>query len=661
MKYKTIGLLMAVFFVVAATAGISSAFPDTEKPVVEGSITYDPVTVHADVVDLGDLDDITVYFRYREKGRVGWTETEKRKMSSEGTYSKILTDIDPDINYEFQVVVEWIGDEDLIFETEKKPAEFQLSNLRAVPEEAYVDEYTSLEVDVENIGGQTGDITVDFFINERTKISEKVEVGAGDSKTVTASYVPSKGGVYNVRADGMTTDFRAYDLPSVEAKHVTGVTHDSAVLVAELTNMGLEDSVDVFFRYRTEEDGWVETPKQTMLSEGKFSYKVDDLDMDSDYRFRAVVEWDDRHRVGEAQFIETRDIDIKPNAVADEVLRGVNDIGVFFWGEGVSLDSNIAEYRWDFDGDGEWDYVSDETGITSHVFKEPGIYEAVFEIDDDKGRTDSKSVDVIIEERKQPLYKIEETADGHTRDVYFDTDYRYDEEMDKTRVAINVKNSARRSRDVSVTIDVPKEVVDSIENMNIYPRPTEVVKTNPEFMWEFELDVGETGRVEMEFDGFVEAGRFDEMEMVQAYGEEDKRTRTVTGLILQGVRRIWGFIVIVIVVIIVILLAVSDRNRHIVKNVFSKFSQTFLENGESDESSMETSRKDELDREFVETARRVKEALRRDKVISPNSVVDRLEKANMALENGDFECFRHYLGEVENQINYSFTNNSMVS
>ncbi len=662
MKYKLSVVLMAFAMFTALAIGMNIATAEERnKPVIEGSLTYDPVTVHADVVDLADLDEVDIYFRYREEGRKGWTETEKRTMGSEGTYSKILTDIDPDINYEFQVVVEWIGEEDLIFETEEKPAEFEFSNLRAEPEDVYVNEHTILKIDVENVGGQKGETTVDFEVSDKTVISETAEVGAGETKTVSASYVPEEKSKYYVEAADMTSSFEAYDLPSVEAKYAESITHESAVLVAELTNIGLEDNVDVYFKYRNGDGEWVETERQEMSSEGVFSQKVKDLDIDTEYRFRAVVEWDDRYKVGEAQFRETKDIEVKPNAVADEALKGVNDIGIFFWGEGVSLGGDIVEYRWDFYGDGEWDYVDEESGKTLYTYEETGTYTARFEIEDEQGKVDSKDVDVTVSERRKPLYKIEETADGVTRDVYFDTDYFYYEDEDETRVAVNVKNSADEERKVNLTVDVPKDVASSLDEVGTFPRPTEVIEENPKVSWVFTLDEGQTGRIEMSFDGHVEAGRFDEMRMIQAYGEDEVERRTVTGLLIRGARNVWGFIVIIIVVIIVVLLATTDKGKEKVSVFVSKFEETFLERREEESKERKVSRKKELDKEFVETARRVKEAVKKDEVTNPHSVVHNLEKANDALENGDFRQFRHHLGEVENEMSCGVFSNNVVS
>ncbi len=657
MKYKAIGLLIAMVFVVASTAGVGLAlYEEKERPIIEGSVTYDPVTVHADVVDLANLDEVVVYFRYREKGREGWTETEKRTMSSEGTYSKILTDIDPDTNYDFQVVVEWIGDEDLIFETERKPAEFQMSGLRAVPEKVYIDEHTSLRMDIENIGGQPGETAVGFVVNEKTEISETVSVDAGETKTVSVSYLTDNKGTYRVDAEGMTTYFEVHDLPSVEAKYAKSITHDSAVLVADLTNIGLEESVDVYFRYRTEENGWEETPRQEMYSEGRFSHEVSGLDIDSDYRFRAVVEWDDRHRVGESKFIETSDIEVRPNAVTDTYLRGVDGVGVFFWGQGTSLSSDITEYRWDFYGDGDWDYVSSETGKTIHTYSETGTYNAVFEVEDHRGRTDSQDVEVVVAERKYPMYEVEDIADGFTRDVYFDTEYLYDQEDDQTRIALNIKNTASERRNITVTIDIPKDVASSIEDMDMFPAPTEILEENPEVVWNFVLEGDETGRFEMAFDGHIEPGRFDEMRMVQAYGEEQHERRTITGLFIRGITRIWGFIVILIVAIALVLVFVgSDRFRETVFRSLSRFEQMFLAERETDEQK-KTRKKEELDRRFIDTARSVKKALRRDDISNPHRVVDRLEMANDALDRGNISCFEQYIGEVQRQINRS-TNN----
>lgn len=57
---------------------------------------------------------------------------------------------------------------------------------------------------------------------------------------------------------------------------------------------------------------------------------------------------------------------------------------VVFTGVGIDDDGSIASFRWDFDGDGEWDWTG-EVGARIHVYDRPGSFQAVLQVEDDEG------------------------------------------------------------------------------------------------------------------------------------------------------------------------------------------------------------------------------------------------------------------------------------
>ena len=68
------------------------------------------------------------------------------------------------------------------------------------------------------------------------------------------------------------------------------------------------------------------------------------------------------------------------------------DVGedVIFQGTGVDEDGSVVAFRWDFDGDGTWDYEGD-IGARIHVYTIPGSYKTVLQVEDEKGATASDS------------------------------------------------------------------------------------------------------------------------------------------------------------------------------------------------------------------------------------------------------------------------------
>ncbi len=657
MKAKILGIAIVVAFVLTFTSLVPVTASENKAPEVLGSLTYDPVTLHANIVDIHDIDEVKIYFRYREKDEEEWTETEKRIMEEEGKYSRVLDDVDPENKYEFEVVVEWDDDKLMTFSTEPRPAEFEISDLRAEPEKLYIGDHTKLKVDVENTGGQEGSTEVDFII-DGTIVSEEVELGPGERKTVSASYVPEEEGKYEAKVDSQSVVFEAFELPSIRAESVTDVTHSSAVLTANVESLGIEDEINIYFKYRAENEDWRKTPKEVLESEGEYTRKIEGLEPDTTYEFKAVGVWDDKRYTTKERFQESKTIPVEPKAFVEEKTRGVNDIGVLFLGEGMSLDSEIIEYRWDFYDDGEWDYKSNETGKTVYAYEETGEYEAVFEVEDAKGKTGSATVSVHVRQRKQPIYEIVEESEASERDVHFKTNHHYDEELDETTISINVKNNADVRRDVSITLNIPKDAISSFEEMETYPNPTEILEENPRVVWNFTLPGDETARIEVSSDGYIEPEMFDGMKMVQVYEtEEELKIRTVTGLITRGVRRIWGFIAIVVIAVVVVLLLVGKKQRKSAFDSLAKIKKS-VEKKDDDE---KESKKEEFDEKLIETARKAKEAVRENRVSDPRSLVRNLERANEALERGEFGRFEQHLHRTENEMNCSVMSNNVVS
>lgn len=657
MKYKTVGFLLVTLLAMVASASCGFALSGSRSnPVIETTVAYDPVTLQANLVNMTGIEELELYFRYRKEGAEKWKETRRKTMTSKGEYSQVLEDIDPDTKYEFEVVAEWEEGEVATFETEPEPAKFEFYNLRVEPEEAYINETVEMKIDAKNVGGRAGEETVNFAVDGEIVASKTAEAEAGEKTTVSAEYVPEEKGSYEVGAANGTASFEVYSLPSVEGREAANVTHDSAVLVGEVTNIGLEKSVDAYFKYRPAGENWKETSRQSLESEGEFSERVEDLDPEATYEFRAVVEWDDRRAMEEELALESKPVTVKPKALAGGDMKGVADIGVFLWGEGKSLDSEIVEYRWDFDDDGTWDYNSSETGRTLHTYREAGIYNATLQVEDEEGERSVDTTEVEVRERKQPLYEIEEKVNEAGGEVYFDTQYLYREEENRTNMALNMENTAEGPRHVSVAIDLPKEIASSFKDVETFPRPVEVLEENSKAVWNFTLGGGETARIEISLEGHTETERFDGMKITTTY-ETGKgvKTRTITGLITRVVTSRWS-ILTVIVIVALFLIFFGDRAEEVAGKV-SRVSKGALRLG--DEESENGGVKELLDQKFINTAREAKEALKRKRVTNPKRLLQNLERANEALEEGKIGRFLQHLDQVENEMNYgTFSRNT---
>jgi hypothetical protein len=78
----------------------------------------------------------------------------------------------------------------------------------------------------------------------------------------------------------------------------------------------------------------------------------------------------------------------RPVAEAGQDVEAEVGEEVIFSGTGLDDDGSIVVFRWDFDGDGEWDW-SGEVGSRIHVYDRPGEFEAVLEVEDDEGAKDN--------------------------------------------------------------------------------------------------------------------------------------------------------------------------------------------------------------------------------------------------------------------------------
>ena len=91
-----------------------------------------------------------------------------------------------------------------------------------------------------------------------------------------------------------------------------------------------------------------------------------------------------------------------PNAGLD--LETTPNTEIQFVGSAKDEDGNITKYEWDFDGDGEFDWFSEEDGITTFIYNKEGKYEATLRVTDNEGFTaiDSRLITVSDEDDALP-------------------------------------------------------------------------------------------------------------------------------------------------------------------------------------------------------------------------------------------------------------------
>ncbi|NOG84533.1 MAG: PKD domain-containing protein [Planctomycetes bacterium] len=95
---------------------------------------------------------------------------------------------------------------------------------------------------------------------------------------------------------------------------------------------------------------------------------------------------------------------VEINAFAKPVIKGIESnltggeapLELFFIGETVDLDGTIVKYEWDFDGDGTYDWVSEESANGYHVYDSGGTYDATLRVTDSDGYRTTETVQITV-------------------------------------------------------------------------------------------------------------------------------------------------------------------------------------------------------------------------------------------------------------------------
>ena len=109
----------------------------------------------------------------------------------------------------------------------KAPAEFDLSNLTLSKDTVDVGEKVTISVDVENVGGTTGDCTVNFTVGGEELTATVEKVRSGKQKTATITYTPTEAKTYTVTADGLSGSFVA-ETPQTNGVCMVGEPSDES-------------------------------------------------------------------------------------------------------------------------------------------------------------------------------------------------------------------------------------------------------------------------------------------------------------------------------------------------------------------------------------------------------------------------------------------------
>jgi hypothetical protein len=149
-----------------------------------------------------------------------------------------------------------------------------------------------------------------------------------------------------------------------------------------------EDGKIVYYEWDYDDDGNYDHGS-TESGEGQWIYQALG-------EYRAVFRVTDNDDATDIDWVEVTVVpgNDPPTAEAGEDKEVHAKEFVTFEGTGDDPDGHIALYEWDFDGDGNWDTSSKESGTATWMYTKPGTYEATFRVTDN-GAIPANATDTI--------------------------------------------------------------------------------------------------------------------------------------------------------------------------------------------------------------------------------------------------------------------------
>ncbi len=113
------------------------------------------------------------------------------------------------------------------------------------------------------------------------------------------------------------------------------------------------------------------------------------------YRAILTVTDNDGNRDSESVEIE---VFAKPviKDIETNLTGGQAPLELFFTGDAVDHDGTIVKYEWDFDGDGTYDWSSEESVNGYHLYDSAGTYDATLRVTDSDGFTTTETVQITV-------------------------------------------------------------------------------------------------------------------------------------------------------------------------------------------------------------------------------------------------------------------------
>ncbi|MBN1190690.1 MAG: tetratricopeptide repeat protein [Dehalococcoidales bacterium] len=286
--------------------GLSFTTSAGEKPDVNSEeatdITGNSAVFHGDLKSKGNAPSITVYFEYGTDGLLD-RETIHQSMTGTGDFEAAVTGLDPGTGYTFRAVAEGYGrdtGEEMGFNT------LAASGVLTHEASGLTENSAVLNGELTGMGSaEAVSVYFEYGLDESYGRTTPPQIMTGKAK-FDAQLSGLSMNIYHFRAVadagehglvfGEDSTFSIPPLaPSVTTLDAGGVTNLKAVLNGKLESMGSTSTVEVYFRYGTDNNYGYSTTVQTMTGEGPFSASLPSgdglpLEENTTYHFQAVAE-----------------------------------------------------------------------------------------------------------------------------------------------------------------------------------------------------------------------------------------------------------------------------------------------------------------------------------------------------------------------------------
>lgn len=345
-----------------------------DSATLEGELTYlEDAYLHA-----------SLYIEYRGEGYEEWVETDKMEVSQEKVFEQTVSGLEAGTEYEFRVK-HGSGRRSgaMIFET--VPEDPHVGEPESEPKHHYAD----MSAYLFDTGGHD---EVEVYFEYRKRGAEEWEQTEKEVMTETGRYYETihslqygteyeyRGAVDHTHVVRETeyTDIETFRTdPYAATLHASSIYEEQAGLNLNLRNEDYEE-VTIYFEWkRSYDSAWSSTTERTEHS-GKFTQTITDLDPQTQYDFRAVVEWDGMRRNGQILSFETLAEGTDSLALTIDSEKGGDVISP---GEGVFQYAEGEEVTIEADADEDYEF-SHWSGDTENI-TDPFVQETTVEINED--------------------------------------------------------------------------------------------------------------------------------------------------------------------------------------------------------------------------------------------------------------------------------------